>query len=167
MRLLRFWWEGYNSRMKGSKSSFKPRWERIDRWMVGFMDTYGTELLRISVAVVFIWFGLLKIVERSPVYDLVARTVYWVSPDFFVPFLGVWEVVIGVGLLFRLALRLTLFLFWLQLAGTFLVLVLRPDIAFQYGNPLLLTTEGEFVIKNLVLIAAGLVIGGTVQRKDG
>ena len=152
--------------MKGSKSSFKPRWERIDRWMVGFMDTYGTELLRISVAVVFIWFGLLKIVERSPVYDLVARTVYWVSPDFFVPFLGVWEVVIGVGLLFRLALRLTLFLFWLQLAGTFLVLVLRPDIAFQYGNPLLLTTEGEFVIKNLVLIAAGLVIGGTVQRKD-
>ena len=141
-------------------------WNRVDRGMVHFMDAYGTELLRISVAIVFIWFGILKVVGRSPVYDLVARTVYWVSPDFFVPFLGLWEVVIGVGLLFRLALRLTLFLFWLQLAGTFLVLVLRPDIAFQHRNPLLLTTEGEFVIKNLVLIAAGLVIGATVQRKN-
>ena len=59
----------------------------------------------------------------------------------------------------------TLLLFWLQLAGTFLVLILRPDIAFQQGtNPLLLTTEGEFVIKNLVLISAGLVVGGTVRR---
>lgn len=150
----------------GNGSGLKTLWERVDHGMVRFMDTYGTELLRISVAVVFIWFGLLKLVDRSPVYDLVARTVYWVSPDSFVPFLGVWEVAIGFGLLLRLALRLTLFLFWLQLAGTFLVLVLRPDIAFQHGNPLLLTTEGEFVIKNLVLIAAGLVIGATVQRKD-
>ena len=50
------------------------------------------------------------------------------------------------------------------MAGTFLVLVVKPEIAFQGGNPLLLTTEGEFVIKNLVLIAAGLVVGGSVQR---
>jgi uncharacterized membrane protein YkgB len=62
------------------------------------------------------------------------------------------------------ALRLTLLLFWLQMAGTLMVLVLRPDMAFQGGNPLLLTAEGEFVIKNLVLIAAGLVVGGTVGR---
>ena len=144
---------------------FKTLRDRTDRVMVRFMDTYGAELLRVSVAVVFIWFGLLKLAGRSPVYDLVARTVYWVSPEAFVPLLGVWEVAIGMGLLFRFALRLTLFLFWLQLAGTLLVLVLRPDIAFQYGNPLLLTAEGEFVIKNLVLIAAGLVIGATVQRK--
>jgi len=108
---------------------------------------------------------MLKIVGVSPVRDLVAHTVYWVSPEFFVPFLGVWEVAVGLGLLFAVAMRLTLLLFWLQLAGTFLVLVLRPDIAFQQGtNPLLLTTEGEFVIKNLVLISAGLVVGGTVRR---
>lgn len=144
---------------------FQTLWDRIDRVMVRFMDTYGAELLRVSVAVVFIWFGLLKLIGRSPVYDLVARTVYWVSPEAFVPLLGVWEVAIGMGLLFRFALRVTLFLFWLQLAGTLLVLVVRPDIAFQHGNPLLLTTEGEFVVKNLALISAGLVIGATVQRK--
>lgn len=129
------------------------------------MENYGGPLLRVSLGIVFIWFGVLKVAGCSPVYDLVAHTVYWVSPERFIPFLGVWEVVVGLGLLFAIALRLTLFLFWLQLAGTFLVLVLRPDIAFQHGNPLLLTTEGEFVVKNLVLIAAGLVVGGTVRKK--
>jgi len=131
--------------------------------MIRFMAAYGIPLLRIALAVVFIWFGALKIIGRSPVAELVARTVYWVSPEAFIPFLGVWEVCVGAGLLFAVALRVTLFLFWLQMAGTFLVLVLRPEVAFQQGNLLWLTTEGEFVIKNLVLIAAGLVIGGTVQ----
>jgi hypothetical protein len=42
----------------------------------------------------------------------------------------------------------------LQLSGTFLVLLLRPDVAFVDGNPLLLSVEGEYVMKNLVLLAA-------------
>ena len=132
--------------------------------MVAFMAAHSVRLLRVSLAVVFIWFGFLKVIGNSPVAELVARTVYWVPPERFLPFLGAWEMVVGLGLLCAVALRLTLFLFWLQLAGTFLVLVLRPDVAFQQGHPLLLTTEGEFVIKNLVLIAAGLVVGGTVER---
>lgn len=138
-------------------------WDELDQRMTRLMNAYGVLLIRLSLALVFIWFGALKVVGQSPVYELVAHTVYWVSPDFFVPFLGAWELVIGLGLLFAVALRVTLFLFWMQLAGTFMVLVLRPDVAFQQGNPLLLTMEGEFVIKNLVLIAASLVVGGTVR----
>jgi hypothetical protein len=42
-------------------------------------------------------------------------------------------------------------------------LVVQPGIAFQDGNPLLLTVEGEFVIKNLVLITAAMVVGSTVR----
>lgn len=134
--------------------------------MIWFMSTYGIRLLRISLGIVFVWFGLLKVTGQSPVAELVANTVYFVPPQLFVPFLGVWEMAVGLGLLFRFALRATLFLFWLQMAGTFLVLVLRPDIAFQGMNPLLLTTEGEFVIKNLVLISAGLVVGATVRKSE-
>ena len=145
----------------------KTVWERLDRSLIQFMRAHGIRLLRIALGVVFIWFGLLKVMGSSPVAELVARTVYWVSPTFFGPFLGCWEVIVGVGLLFALALRLTLLLFWFQMAGTFLVLVLRPEIAFQGGNPLLLTTEGEFVIKNLVMIAGGIVVGGTVSPKSG
>ena len=142
----------------------QEKWHHLDAGMIEFMQAYGVRMLRVALGVVFIWFGALKLIGHSPVYDLVARTVYWLPPKFFVPFLGVWEVAVGLGLLMRVALRLTLFLFWLQLAGTFLVLVLHPGIAFQGGNPLLLTMEGEFVIKNLVLISSGLVIGGTVGR---
>jgi uncharacterized membrane protein YkgB len=141
-------------------------WDRVDRGMVWFMTAFGTRILRVCLGVVFVWFGLLKVIGKSPVAALVAQTVYWVPPEAFVPFLGIWEIVVGIGLLWARAMRLTLLLFWLQMAGTFLVLVLRPDIAFQGGNPLLLTTEGEFVVKNLVLIAAGLVVGGTVRKLE-
>ena len=139
-------------------------WNRIDRRMVGFMRKHGIRLLRLALGTVFVWFGVLKVAGVSPVAELVAQTVYWVRPETFMPILGLWEIAVGAGLLFGAALRLTLFLFWLQLAGTFLVLIVRPDIAFQHGNPLLLTTEGEFVIKNLVLIAAGLAVGSTVNE---
>lgn len=138
-------------------------WNRLDAWMVRVMRGYGIPLLRVTLAIVFIWFGVLKLIGRSPVAELVAQTVYWLPPATVVPWLGLWEVVVGVGLLFRVALRMTLLLFWLQMAGTFLVLVLRPDIAFQGSNPIFLTTEGEFVVKNLVLIAAGIVVGSTVE----
>lgn len=148
-------------------ATLRTIWRRIDNAMIQTMREQGVPILRIALGVVFIWFGVLKIIGRSPVGDLVAHTVYWVDPAWFVPLLGGWEVVVGVGLLAGRALRLVLFLFWLQMAGTFLVLLLRPDLAFQNGNPLLLTTTGEFVIKNLVLIAAGLVIGSTVRRMRG
>ena len=146
------------------RSTVQDAWDQLDRVAIGFMRTYGVLVLRIALGIVFVWFGLLKIVDRSPVGELVARTVYWVNPEFFVPFLGYWEVLVGLGLLTGVALRLILLLFWLQMAGTFLVLVLRPGLAFQGGNPLLLTTIGEFVVKNLVLIAAGLVIGSTLRK---
>jgi len=140
-------------------------WDRVDARVVDFMAVHGIYFMRISLAIVFIWFGLLKVVGRSPVADLVSHTAYWVPPEFLVPFLGYWEVAVGLGLLFRVTLRLTLLFFWLQMGGTFLVLVLRPDIAFQGGNPLLLTTEGEFVVKNLILLSVGLAIGGTIRHR--
>jgi hypothetical protein len=63
-------------------------------------------------------------------------------------------------------LRLTLLFFFLQMAGTFLVLIVHPDLSFQNGNPLLLTVLGEFVVKNLVLLSAGLAVGSTVDRRE-
>ena len=139
---------------------------QIDEAVIGALNRYGMTALRVALALVFIWFGALKVIDRSPVADLVAETVYWLPADAFVRFLGVWELVIGVGLLFGIGLRVILALFFAQMAGTFLVLIMKPEEAFQDGNPLLLTTLGEFVIKNLVLITAGLVLGSTVQKRN-
>ena len=60
------------------------------------------------------------------------------------------------------AKRAALALMMIQMPGTFLVLILRPQEAFIGGNLLHLSVVGEFVIKNLVLIAAGITIGGHV-----
>jgi hypothetical protein len=77
-----------------------------------------------------------------------------VDPDLSVPLVGAFEVVLGTGLLLGRFLPVVLAGVALQLAGTFLVRLLRPDVAFVGGNPLLLLVEGEYVVKNLVLLAA-------------
>lgn len=116
-------------------------------------------LLRVSLAVVFIWFGALKVAGASPVDRLVLDALPLVNGRWFLPLLGVFEVGIGAALLQR-ARPVVVTALVLHLAGTFLVLVTRPELAFQSGNPLLLTTEGEFVVKNIVLLAAALVTYG-------
>ena len=140
---------------------------RVDEVVIPFLRRWGIPTLRISLAVVFIWFGALKVFGVSPVVDLVASTVYWVDPDWFVPALGVVEVLIGVGLAARLGLRLVLLVLALQMLGTFLVFALLPDVTFQDGNPLQLTIEGEFVLKNLVLLASAMVVGASIDSAEG
>jgi uncharacterized membrane protein YkgB len=137
---------------------------RIDRVVIPFLRRVGVLWVLISLGVVFVWLGLLKFFVVSPVSELVARTVYWVDPDVIVPVLGAFEVTVGMLLLLGRALRLTLFLFVLQMLGTFLTFFVLPNVTFRDGNPFLLTVEGEFVVKNLVLISAALVVGTTVRR---
>jgi uncharacterized membrane protein YkgB len=139
---------------------------RLDAILVRFMSAYGLHLLRWAIAIVYLWFGGLKLINASPAAELVVQTVFWLPPHTALLFIGGWEVLIGLGLLFMqpLVLRATLFLLWLQMAGTFQVLVFFPQAAFQGGNPLLPTLEGQYVIKNIVLITAGLVLGSTVRR---
>ena len=139
------------------------RLEAIDSRILNVLNRAALPMLRISLGIVFVWFGALKIYGVTPVAELVADTVYWFDPEWFVPLLGVVEVTVGAGLLAGRGLRIVLALFALQMLGTFLVLVGQPDVAFQRGNPLLLTTEGEFVVKNLVLLSAGLLIGSRLN----
>jgi uncharacterized membrane protein YkgB len=146
---------------------FRSWVEWTDQTLVRFMSAYGIHLLRWAIAMLYLWFGSLKLIDASPAADLVVRTVFWLPPLIALVFVGSWEVLIGAGLLFThpLVLRATLFLLWLQIAGTFQVFFLLPEAAFQGGNPLFPTLEGQYAIKNLVLIAAGLVIGSTVRRR--
>jgi len=138
---------------------------RIDAVLVPWLRRWSPRILRVALGAVFVWFGALKVLEVSPVYGLVVLTTYWVDPDWFVPALGVFEILIGIGLIGGWLLRWVLLAFVAQMIGTALVFVTLPEVAFQDGNPLKLTVEGEFVIKNLVLLAAGLVVGSTIEPK--
>ncbi|TYL38400.1 hypothetical protein CV102_11350 [Natronococcus pandeyae] len=143
---------------------YRRRFDELDATIAAQMDRWGMPVLRVAVAVVFIWFGGLKVFGVSPAADLVAATVYVVPPSLFVPVLGVWEVFIGLCLLYRPLIRLGIFLLFLQLPGTFLPLVLLPEVVYV-AFPYALTVEGQYIVKNLVIIGAALVIGGTVRNE--
>lgn len=138
----------------------------FDRFVVWTMDSFGIKFARLAVGVVFIWFGALKIMgELSPAYDLVAATVYWLTPEIIVPLLGMWEVAIGVAFLIPRLTRLALLLLIPQMPGTFLPLLLMPEVTYTVF-PLGLTIEGQYIVKNLVIIACALIIGGSALRKQ-
>jgi uncharacterized membrane protein YkgB len=145
--------------VQDAKRSFDAVDAKITRWMA----RHGITVLRIALGVVFVWFGALKLVPGlSPAEDLVRATVPFLPGGLFLPVLGVWEIVIGLGFLSGRALRLTILLLFLQMPGTLLPVVVLPEqvfTSFPYG----LTLEGQYIVKNLVLIAAALVIGATVR----
>jgi putative oxidoreductase len=112
-------------------------------------------LLRGSLGITFAWFGALKLAgEPTLPASLIAAITPFADPDLSVPLVGAVEVVLGAGLLAGRFVPVVLAGVALQLSGTFLVLLLRPDVAFVDGNLLRLSVEGEYVVKNLVLLAA-------------
>ena len=137
---------------------------KLDIFISKYMSTYGNLLLRYSLAMIFIWFGLLKPLGISPAQELVENTVYWFDDKAtFVNFLGWWEVVIGFTMCVRPLIRISIFLLFLQMPGTFLPLVLLPEVCFT-DFPYGLTLEGQYIVKNLIIISSALVIGGTVRK---
>lgn len=142
----------------------------IDTAIASFMRRWGILALRVSLSVVFVWFGLLKPLGISPAEPLVRATVYWM-PVFddgqWVSIIGWWEVAIGILFLFRRTTTIAIVLLAGQMAGTFLPLVVLPDVAFQPGGfPFALTMEGQYIIKNLTIIAAAIAIGGAMRSTD-
>jgi uncharacterized membrane protein YphA (DoxX/SURF4 family) len=137
---------------------------RITRWMA----RWGVLLLRLSLGIVFLWFGILKFFpELSPAEDLVGRTFQALTFGL-IPasaaniILAVWESLIGLGLITGIFMRITLLLLFLQMAGTFTPIFLFPAEVFT-RIPYAPTLEGQYIIKNVVLISAGIVIGATVR----
>ena len=149
--------------------SFIHRVNRGDRALVRWMAEHGVVLLRVSLGIIFLWFGGLKFVpDLSPAEDLAQRTIETVTfglvqPHVSIILLAAVECLIGVGLITGVLLRATLLLLWLQMLGTVLPLFLFPQDTFIHA-PYAPTLEGQYIIKNLVIISASLVIGGQSLR---
>ena len=144
------------------------RFDRMDRRITEWMAAHGVTLLRIALGVVFLWFGALKLVPGlSPAETLAGRTIEaltfgLVPAAVAVPFLALWEVAIGVGLLIGRWMRVTLALLFVQMLGTITPLFLFPAETWQVF-PIAPTLEGQYIIKNIVLVSAAIVLGATVR----
>ena len=124
-------------------------------------------LIRIPIFIIFFWFGFLKIVGLSPAQQLVMDTVYWMpflTADMWTYIIGIWEVLIAICFLFKKTTLIGMALLFVQMSGTFLPLLILPEVTFQDSNPFLPTLEGQYIIKNIIIITAALIIGRTYLK---
>ncbi|MGE0434012.1 MAG: hypothetical protein AB7K09_20200 [Planctomycetota bacterium] len=134
---------------------------QLDRGIATWMHRWGHMLHRVALAILFIWFGALKCVGLKTTTSIVAHTVWWGSPDVVLPVLGVVEIVIGLCLMYRRLIRVALLLLLLRLPGTVLALILLPGECFVQV-PFAPTPVGQYLLKDLAIFTAAIVIGGTV-----
>ena len=119
-------------------------------------------LLRIPIFIIFFWFGFLKVLDLSPAQQLVKDTVFWMpllSAENWTYIIGLWEILIAVCFLFKNTTIIAMILLFIQMSGTFLPLIILPEVTFQDSNPLIPTLEGQYIIKNIIIITAALIIG--------
>jgi uncharacterized membrane protein YkgB len=142
--------------------------DRLDVRITGTLARIGVPILRVALGVVFLWFGVLKFFPGvSPAETLAARTIEQLTfgairPNVSLPVLAAWESLIGVGLILNVWMRGILLLLAIQMLGTFTPLILFPTETFSVW-PFVPTLEGQYIIKNIVLIGAAMVVGATVR----
>ncbi|MEO9512574.1 MAG: hypothetical protein ABJN84_03675 [Flavobacteriaceae bacterium] len=139
----------------------------VDQQIASRMRSWGIPAVRISFAIIFFWFGILKPFGFSAATGLLKATVAWLpfgDPDTWLIAIGWWEVIIGITFLFRKTTRIAIALLFLQMLGTFMPLIFLPEVTFQDENYLLPTLEGQYIIKNILIISAALIVGGTFYK---
>ena len=142
------------------KKAFNTLYFKFSR----IVGKHSVNMMRVALAIVYIWFGALKIFGMSPAGELVEKTVYWFKPEIFVPILGICEVIIGLGLLFKRFIPVTIVLLLLHMAVTFFPVFIVQTVCFS-AFPYQPTLVGQYVIKNVVLISGALVIAGKYNEK--
>ncbi len=115
---------------------------------------------RFALFVVFFWFGILKIIGTSPanpmVADLLGATMPFMSWDTFIILFAVYEIIIGISFLIPRAERLAIALLIPHMIMTGLPLIFLPVMTWQgFLTP---TLEGQYIIKNLVIVAVAMGI---------
>ncbi len=156
-----------STKMTLNKNRITTLYERIDRMITRWMARYSLGILRFGLGVIFVWFGALKLIPGlSPAEELIRNTIYFFNPDFFLPILAIWEMLIGLGFLSGFVTnkfqRLTILLLFAQMPGTALPLVILPEVCWT-NFPFGLTLEGQYIVKNLAIIGSALVLGATVR----
>jgi uncharacterized membrane protein YphA (DoxX/SURF4 family) len=149
-------------------TKISQQFDAIDTRITGWMARYGLLLLRISLGIVYFWFGVLKFFPGlSPAADLATRTIErltfgLIPAETALLLLAVWETLIGLGLIFGVWMRVTLLLLFVQMLGTITPIFFFPQEVFT-AFPYAPTLEGQYIIKNLVIISAAIVLGATVR----
>ncbi|HEY4512188.1 MAG TPA: hypothetical protein VJH63_00840 [Candidatus Paceibacterota bacterium] len=132
----------------------------FDIKVLHFFRLISVPISRLGIFVVFFWFGILKVFSLSPasplVLALLSRTMPFIPPETFLVFFGVLECFIGLLFLIKGAERIAITILFLHMITTFMPLILLPQVT--WSGILVPTLEGQYIIKNLAIIAAAIGI---------
>ncbi|MDX1994492.1 MAG: hypothetical protein SF029_19070 [bacterium] len=139
------------------RPSLTARYFQIEGLAVSLLAKHGFTLLRLSIALCYIWFGALKLVPgASPIEGFIFEAMGFLPLAFLYPLLAVWEIAVGVGFLTNKFPRVTIFLMLMQMGGAMSPLILRPDLIFTTFPAY--TLVGQYIVKDFILVAAALVL---------
>ncbi len=146
----------------------RQRLEQIDEHIIRFMRQISPWTSRIAIFVIFFWFGALKVFDLSPanplVQHLLERTLPFISFEHFIVFFGLFECLIGITFLIRGLERFSIALLVPHMLTTVLPLVLLPSVV--WSGSFVPTLEGQYIIKNLAIIALAIGIAAHLRPLD-
>ena len=153
----------------------KSMLNQLDAGITAWTARWGIPLLRITMGIVFLWFGFKKFFPGASPADALATNTFGLLTFGIITgsaariILAAWETAIGIGFIFKIFPRITILLFFLQMVGAFspMVLAFHPDVSsvdpIYQKFPLVLTIVGQYIVKNIVFLAAALVIWADVR----
>jgi len=132
----------------------------VDKIIIHLLKIIQPTFSRLALFIVFFWFGFLKIIEMSPasglVQQLFERTVPFMTFHTFLISFGAFECIIGIFFLIPKLERVVILLLFIHMVTTLGPLILLPSET--WSGFLIPTLEGQYIIKNLVIIAVALGI---------
>jgi uncharacterized membrane protein YkgB len=132
----------------------------MDSSIINFFRKVSMPLARFGLFVIFFWFGALKVVGLSPastlVQNLFEETIHFMSFNHFMIFFGIFEMLIGILFLVKGMERIVIPLLFLHMVTTFMPLIMLP--AETWSGFMVPTLEGQYIIKNLALVASAVAI---------
>ncbi len=130
----------------------------FDHAIIHFLRKAFIPTARFSIFVVYFWFGILKLLGFSPagplVHQLFDATIHLVPFHTFYILFALFEMLIGILFLIPKATRIVIPLLLVHMVTTLLPLILLPGATWQ--GFLILTLEGQYIVKNLVIIAVAI-----------
>jgi uncharacterized membrane protein YkgB len=139
--------------------------QQLDLKVIDFFRQSFIPMARLAIFVVYFWFGILKLFGESPATPLaqafVNKTLGAANFGWSFKVLAVYECVIGILFLFPKLTRLVIPMLLIHMFIVCLPLFVVPELAWQ--KPFVPTLEGQYIIKNLAIIA--VAIGIAAQTK--
>ncbi len=121
------------------------------------------KFIRLSLGIIFLWYGMLKFFPTlSPAEDLAIKTIDimffgFINPNLSIKLLALLEISIGIGFILDFYTRIITIVFIGHMICTFAPLFLLPELSFTHA-PYAFTLVGQYIVKNIVFILAGILI---------